>query len=168
MYQILPFFPNLFFILLQIDIEQAEQCKKAGCPLCRGTLHCANYPRVPLGCPEEFLASYSWRFSFDCADCRKRVTPASVRFLGRRHYLALAVILVSAARVETTSKIQSFSSDVGVSVSTILRWKEWWINQFPQKALWRATCARFLPPVDLNQLPSSLVVRFGGFVEDAL
>jgi hypothetical protein len=50
----------------------------------------------------EVRADHSSRLSFCCAECRKRTTSMSVRFLGRRVYLALAVVLVSASRADTS------------------------------------------------------------------
>jgi hypothetical protein len=41
------------------------------------------------------MEEYSSRFSFTCGRCEKRATPASVRFLGRRVYLAVVLMLVS-------------------------------------------------------------------------
>ncbi|MHB1829616.1 MAG: hypothetical protein ACYCV6_18355, partial [Steroidobacteraceae bacterium] len=42
----------------------------------------------PRGCPPSVLEEYSRRLSFTCGRCEKRTTPASVRFLGRRVYVA--------------------------------------------------------------------------------
>lgn len=95
-----PKFPAL---LLRIDHELAEQTRSEGCG-CGGALHRADYPRKPRGCPREVRPDYSLRLSFCCAQCRKRSTSKSVRFLGRRVYLALAVVLVShpASRADTS------------------------------------------------------------------
>jgi hypothetical protein len=86
---------KFFKLLLHIDHELAAQTRAVGCP-CGGILHQANYPRKPRGCPNELRSVYASRFSFSCNRCRKRATSQSVRFLGRRVYLALAVVLVSA------------------------------------------------------------------------
>lgn len=52
-------------------------------------------PRKPRGCPASVVEDYSSRYSFTCGRCEKRATPASVRFLGRRVYLAVVLMLVS-------------------------------------------------------------------------
>ena len=87
--------PKFFALLLRIDHELAAQLRADGCR-CGGVLHRADYPRKPRGCPAEIRLDYSSRLSFCCAVCRRRSTSMSVRFLGRRVYLALAVVLVSA------------------------------------------------------------------------
>ena len=82
-------------LLLRIDHDLAAQTCADGCP-CGGVLHRADYPRKPRGCPVEVRHDHSSRLSFCCSMCRRRATSMSVRFLGRRVYLALAVVLVSA------------------------------------------------------------------------
>lgn len=77
--------PKFFSLLLHIDRDLAQQCRAAGCP-CGGTLHQANYPRKPRGCPREARADCERRFSFCCNRCRRRITARSVRFMGRRAY----------------------------------------------------------------------------------
>ena len=84
----------------------------------------------------------------------------SVRFLGRRVYLGLAVVLMSAGRSQSTSAVAQLSDTLNVPVRTIQRWRSWWAEQFPLTPLWQAACARFMPPVDLNLLPASLIARF--------
>lgn len=89
--------PKFFQLLLRIDIDLAAQTLAGKCP-CGGVLHKADYPRKPRGCPIEVRADYASRFSFCCSRCRKRSTAMSVRFLGRRVYLSLVVVLLSARR----------------------------------------------------------------------
>ena len=57
---------------------------------------------------------------------------------------------------------------LGVERRTLARWREWWHEQFPKTALWRATCARFMPPVPEEQLPGGLIERFTGPAHEAL
>jgi hypothetical protein len=72
-------------LLLSIDRDLAECARRQGC-LCGGRLHRANYPRVPRGGPEHLPHEYRQRFSFCCErdGWRKRLTPPSARFLGRK------------------------------------------------------------------------------------
>ena len=75
------------------------RCRSAGSGVtCGGRLDSARYPRKPRGGPAGLGAEYEWRLSFCCAreGCRRRVTPPSVRYLGRRVYLGVVVVLVSA------------------------------------------------------------------------
>jgi hypothetical protein len=111
---------------------------------------------------------YSSRLSFCCAVCRKRATSLSVRFLGRRVYLALAVVLVSGSRTASTPTGVRLGAELGVARQTLQRWQAWWVEQFPLTPLWRATCARFMPPVLVAQLPGELIARFAGPAHEAL
>lgn len=92
----------------------------------------------------------------------------SVRFLGRRVYLGLAVVLMSSGRKEATSEVAELSKILAVSVRTLQRWRSWWAEQFPLTPLWQAACARFMPPVALSQLPVSLIARFTGAAAESL
>jgi len=159
-----PKFPAL---LLRIDHELAEQTRSEGCG-CGGALHRADYPRKPRGCPREVRPDYSLRLSFCCARCRKRSTSKSVRFLGRRVYLALAVVLVSARRAGPTPAAAQLGTQLRVARRTLQRWRDWWQQQFPLTPLWRAACARFMPPAAAQDLPGELLERFTGPSHEAV
>jgi len=113
---------------------------------------------------------YSSRLSFCCALCRKRATSLSVRFLGRRVYLALAVVLASASRTGCGSTPTSVrvATELGVAPQTLQRWQAWWTEQFPLTPLWRAARARFMPPADVLGFPGTLLERFTGSPADSL
>jgi hypothetical protein len=111
---------------------------------------------------------YSSRLSFCCAVCRKRATSLSVRFLGRRVYLALAVVLVSGSCSASTPTGVRLGAELGVARQTLQRWQAWWVEQFPLTPLWRAACARFMPPLLEAQLPGELITRFAGPAHEAL
>jgi hypothetical protein len=53
---------SFWSLLLSIDRDLAERARRQGCP-CGGRLHCANYPRAPLGAPEQLPDEYRQRFS---------------------------------------------------------------------------------------------------------
>jgi len=80
---------TLFDALLAIDQELAATAQAGGCRHCAGRLDHADYPRKPRGGPATLSAAYEKRASFCCdaEGCRTRLTPGSVRFLGRRVYL---------------------------------------------------------------------------------
>jgi hypothetical protein len=158
--------PKFFRLLHSIDEELAGDLRAGGCA-CGGVLHRADYPRKPRGCLAEVRAEFSSRLSFCCNRCRKRFTSMSVRFLGRRVYLALALVLVSAQRAESASASR-LSGMLAVPLRTVERWRQWWCAQFPLTPLWRAACARFMPPVLAERLPASLLERFAGSVPDCL
>ena len=111
---------------------------------------------------------YSSRLSFCCAVCRKRSTSLSVRFLGRRVYLALAVVLVSGSRTGSTPTGVRLGAELGVARQTLQRWQAWWIELFPLTPLWRATCARFMPSADVLGFPGTLLKRFAGSPANSL
>jgi hypothetical protein len=89
---------EFFLLLVRLDEGVMRRVAAAGCPRCEGPLHRSDYDRKPRGAlivpaGEEFVR----RFSLCCGreGCRKRATPPSVRFLGRRVYLGAAVIVGS-------------------------------------------------------------------------
>jgi hypothetical protein len=161
--------PGLDVILSRIDHDLADKARSAGCP-CGGVLHSARYPRKPR-CGKDLGSDWRWRLSFCCASegCRGRVTPASVRFLGRRVYPAVLVVLVCALAQGLTCRRRAIlRRAIGVDRSTLVRWQRWWRDSFPSTRLWRATSARFLPPVDTAALPLSLLSRFGRWCVEAI
>ena len=148
--------PAFFFLLLRIDEEFASETRAGGCA-CGGVLHSARYPRKPRGCPAHVREHYGWRFSFCCARCDRRATPASVRFLGRRVYLAVVLTLVSSTSGATTKHV---AGQLRVSVRTLNRWRAWWQRDFVRTAFWQSRRARFTAPVPSEGLPHSLLERF--------
>jgi hypothetical protein len=160
--------PKFHSLLLRIDHELAEQTRADGCR-CGGVLHRADYPRKPRGCPRQARPQHSSRLSFCCAQCRKRSTSKSVRFLGRRVYLALAVVLVPARRAgPAPAAAAQLAQTLGATRRTLQRWQLWWSEQFPLTPLWRAGGARFMPPVPTEDLPGELLERFTGPAHEAL
>jgi len=159
--------PKFFRLLLRIDEELAGQARAPGCA-CGGVLHRANYPRKPRACLNEVRADFESRFSFCCNRCRRRKTAMSVRFLGRRVYLGLAVVLMSARHVGQIGTAVRLATDLGVPVRTLQRWRQWWRTQFPLTPLWQVACARFLPAPATDAFPASLLERFAGQTGEAL
>ena len=85
-------------------------------------------PEAP-GRPRSSSRAYGYRLSFCCDrdGCRKRVTPPSVRFLGRKVYLGAVVILVAAMRQgPSPRRVRELSSLFGVDRRTIARWQVFW------------------------------------------
>ena len=154
-----------FFRLLQrTDVELAMQTHAVLCD-CGGKRHRGNYPRKPRVCPDEVRADYASRFSFCCSQCRKRSTSQSVRFLGRRVYLGLVVVLMSIQQGGQGTAQARCSATLNVARRTLARWCDWWVEDFPLTPLWRAEAARHMPPVVIAALPASLIERFTGLVE---
>jgi hypothetical protein len=88
---------NFHQSLFDLDSEQAITVKSEGCRYCKGKSHQANYPRIGFGLSPKVAPLYDTRFSFCCADCRRRTTPGSVRFMGRRRYAAAVFLLLCAS-----------------------------------------------------------------------
>jgi hypothetical protein len=154
---------NGFEILTAIDQDLAATAHADGCRRCRGRLHRGNYPRKPRGGPADLPASYAKRLSFCCARCRKRRTPPSVRFLGRRVYLAAVVVLACVLRQGPTPwRVARLRDLLGVSADTLARWHRWWRDAFVRTAFWRAARGRFAASVDETDLPRALLARFPG------
>jgi hypothetical protein len=154
--------PNFFRLLFRIDQELASQAQARGCLVCGDVLHRANYPRKPRACLPEVLGDFKVRFSFCCKRCRKRLTSLSVRFLGQRVYLGIAVVLESARHAGQISAAARVSKALSVPILTLERWRTWWQADFVQAPLWQAQSARFMPPVAVEQLPGELLERFAG------
>ena len=139
----------------------ADAVQAAGCA-CGGRLDRADYPRKPRfgSATAEPDPAWSKRLSLCCASegCRRRVTPPSVRFLGRRVY-AEVVVLVACARALLHAEAASKGADAGVPRRTVKRWLSWWRTAFVASALWQELCSRLLPPLDESRLPASLIER---------
>ena len=86
---------SVFALLRRIDEDLMKVARDRGCCHCGSVLHSANYPRKPRGCPPAAHPDCNTRLSLCCAGCRKRMTPDSVRFLGRRVWLAIVPVLRS-------------------------------------------------------------------------
>jgi len=148
----------------KFDDDIALEAKRAGCLDCGGRLDSARYRRKPRGATCELPADYEWRCSYCCATegCRRRRTPPSIRFLGRRVYLSAVVVLATAMQQGVTPvRARRLKELLGVSPSTLARWREWWRTTFAESAFWKEMRARFVPPPDAGEFPLALLERFG-------
>ena len=134
----------LFKLLEKADADLAAEAEAEGCDYCgEEKLHHGDYPRKPRGGPE-----WDKRRSFCCAqeDCRRRKTPPSVRFLGRKVYMGVVVVLVSAmVHGLKDRRVERLRDELGVSERTLGRWR---------------ARARFMPRLDETRLPLTLVEAF--------
>jgi hypothetical protein len=102
------------------------------------------------------------RFSFCCAvdGCRDRAPP-SLRFLGRKVYLATIVILISALRNGLTERrLGKLAEAIGVDRRTVARWRTWWLATFTLTPFWLARSAEFMPPVSVGGTPLALIKQY--------
>lgn len=149
--------PAFFRFLQRIDEASAAETRIARCRRCAGTLHSADYPRKPRGCPASVVEDYSLRFSFTCGRCEKRATPASVRFLGRRVYLAVVLMLVSP---RGGAQGRALCELLRIPQRTLSRWRTWWIEDFQRTPFWQSVRERLCVPIEIVRLPVSLLERF--------
>lgn len=162
MYQTILSDASVYRLLLKLDEDLATETRKKGCS-CNGKLHSARYPRKPRGVPEELQEEYSTRDSFCCAEegCRKRTTPPSFRFLSRRVYVGLVVVLLTALRHGATpARVAKLRAIVGGSRRTVERWREWWLKDFVRSSFWKSARGQLASPVDKKTLPLSLLEAF--------
>ena len=84
----------------------------------------------------------------------------SVRFLGRRVYVMLAVVLLSTRSVMRMSAAAQVASWMRVPQRTLRRWRAWWTQTLVLTPLWLAHVGRFMPVPEALQFPSSLLAAF--------
>lgn len=151
---------NVWRLLSDIDQQIADEVQSQGCP-CGGVLHSACYPRKPRGVARELLGeSYESRLSFCCNQdgCRRRCTPPSVRYLGRRVYLGVIVTLVCAIEHGlTTRRRQYLIERLPIDRRTLNRWLDWWREQLPSTSFWLALRGQLPSPLLPVALPGALL-----------
>jgi hypothetical protein len=146
-------------MLVELDERITEQVRQAGCSRCGGRLDRADYGRKPRGgLVAPGAEGWATRLSLCCSreGCRRRSTPPSVRFLGRKVYAEVVVVLacLQAASRERAPKPPA------TPARTTRRWVRWWRTVFVASRFWCEARARLLPPIDVRQLPGSLLERF--------
>jgi hypothetical protein len=156
---------RFFELLLRVDEERAAKVQASGCPHCAGPLHAAHFERKPRGAllkadapPEGFAVRFDWC----CGECRRRTLPPSVRFLGRKVYVAVANALATVlVRGEDRDAVRLLRHELGASWSTLRRWRAWW-QGLVGSAPWQRLRGQL--PVDLDEggLPGSLLERLSG------
>ena len=134
-----------------------------GCPYCGGKLNWGNYIRKPRGAIAEAEKYLNKRFSLCCSKCRKRVTPKTVRFLGRKVYVGAFVVL-SSAKLEDYTKVSAiinyFKFNLKISKKTLKRWQVWWKNEFLSSSLWMRERGKFHKDIESPLIVSYLVKSF--------
>lgn len=114
------FFDGLF----EVDTYALRRAQAGGCPRCRGRLDRADFPRKVRRIPTTWEPMFERRFSLCCSreGCRRRVTPASVRFLGRRVY---AAVVVSGRKPFGVARSVDSSADPAALVGMVERRVRW-------------------------------------------
>lgn len=159
---------SFWLFLFAVDEHLAASCCAERCT-CGGPLHRADYLRKSRGGPRNLPDACRLRLSFCCArdGCRKRSTPPSVRFLGRKVYLGAVVVLVAAMRQGSTPRrVRELSKHFGASRHTIARWRVFWNEHFPRTKFWHNARARLVPVVEVTAFPHDLWRAFVGGDDD--
>ena len=157
-------------LLPKFDDDLAAKARAAGCEFCGGRLDVADYPRKPRG-SDELGDDYAWRRSFCCAveGCRRRCTPPSVRFLGRKVYLGAVVVLATALQQGPSKRsVTKLSALLGINRRTLVRWRRWWSTRFAASRFWTSLRGRFVPAVDETAMPASVLSRVTASDEPAV
>ena len=158
---------KFFEQLEEEDARVAAGVKVAGCPHCAGRLDRADYPRKPRGGDLAGIGErLDRRISLCCAreGCRRRATPPSVVFLGRRVYLGIAVLKAS-LNAATAREVRTTPTPPAPAPSppdrTVKRWLGWFQQVLPRSVYFAAARARLWPPIeDTTELPAVVVERF--------
>ena len=137
---------HLYQLLEKVDADLTEKARPGGLPAlrrqpCTAAIMTANLAAARNG---------TLRFSLCCAKegCRRRHTPPSVRFMGRRVYAGLVVVLVSAMiHGLKPERVQRLREVLGIDRRTLERWRQWWLGLFVESSFWREARARFMPPL---------------------
>ena len=153
-----------FAALALADARLAAAVATQGCPYCAGPLHVANYVRKPRGgIFAEAGEGFALRHSLCCGrrGCRRRVLPPSLRFLGRRVYLEV-VVLLAAACLQAASSTRAAARLTRVSARTLVRWRRWWREEVPRSRWWAELRSRLVSPTpNESTLPRSLLSHLG-------
>jgi hypothetical protein len=149
----------IFQLLREIDHSHFKEIKEKGCPKCAGPLDTANYRRKTRGMGMES----ELRYSLCCRSegCRRRCTPRSLRFLGRKVYAAWVVIVGL-----------DFAKELGltrqVARQTLARWRGFWEKQLSEASLFLRRARGYLQPgSQFAPTPGSLLNHFGFPAQDS-
>lgn len=155
---------KLYEFLVRIDEDLAAQTQAGRCRRCGNALHRNRYQRKPRsGGLISLGRGPHFHLSLSCSRCNRRHSPPTVRFLGRRLYLAAIVVLASALRSGLTDRrAQQLAKWLRVPRATIERWRVWWLQDFVKSSFWKIARAQFMPPIAIADLPASLLARFKG------
>jgi hypothetical protein len=147
----LPIDDAFFQRLREMDRELFLRLKQSGCSHCKGgPLDTSNYQRKIRGMGEEA----ELRFSLCCRKegCRRRLTPPSLRFLGRRVHAAFRIILGLEFR-------ELLVIQPRIARQTLARWRNFWREELIESSSfmrWARAEARL--PAGVHDSPSLLSI----------
>lgn len=146
---------NFFQLLDAEDARVTAAVKEGGCLRCGDRLDQANYPRKPRGGDMGVAGEvFDRRRSVCCArdGCRRRRTPPSLVFLGRRIYLAITVVVAAWRTAGSGSPPRR----------TVGRWRSWFAA-LRDTPWWAVQRGRLWPPIEPAELlPAAIIERMLG------
>lgn len=154
---------SFYLFLLINDKDAALKVKADACPFCSSPLDNAPYQRKPRHTPEGLPEDFNTVFSLCCRrdGCRKRTTPPSLRFFGRRVYLLFIMIRACACGGRSPEGLLAPRARAwGVSRQALRSWYEFWRTRFSESGFWRLN--KGLLPTSLGELsvPELLLTSF--------
>jgi hypothetical protein len=152
----LPIDDAFFQSLRELDRELFLRLKGKRCPHCGSPLDTSNYPRKTRGMGD----ADECRYSLCCRreGCRSRLTPPSLRFLGRKVHAAWRVVMVQAFR-------EVLGIEPVIARQTLSRWRNFWLTTLREDApFMRWARGSGLLPLSVGDSPSCCtILRALGF-----
>ncbi len=151
--------------LFELDERIAAEAREHPCRRCGGRLHQGDYRRKPRGARWAEDPRHTLRRSLCCGreGCRKRATPPSTRFLGRRVFWAVHVVLAAALQHGLNARrVTRLSAELGIDRRTLSRWRRWWLETYPQSEHFARRRGELPAVLDVDALPLPLLEAFWG------
>ena len=145
---------SFWSFLLSVDGDLADH--SAAGMLVRWSPALCQLPASTAGRLDDLPEEYRCRFSFCCDrdGCRKRVTPPSVRFLGRKVYLGAVVILIArCGRDQRRAEPASFRVLFGVDSGDHRSMAGLLARPRSATSFWKVARARLVPVFEIVALP---------------
>lgn len=153
---------NFIIELYETDKKTAAKYYLSKCKnnKCSGIYHQSNYGRKPRGISPKADEYFSFRFSFSCSLCRLRFTCESVRFLGRKVYVAFFIMVILYPQVEEIQKKLIQLPPQTLSPLTVQRWISWWSSTIPKSSIWKTLVGLLIANIENLFLPIFLMQVF--------
>jgi len=92
-----------------------------------------------------------------------------VRFLGRKVYVGVVVVLVSAMMYGLSEgRVKRLRQVLGIDRRTLKHWRQWWKSRFVRGRFWRAERGRLRRPIVEEHMPLGLVETFEAWQREGL
>ena len=133
---------SFWLLLSDIDEKIAHFYHQLPCFYCAKRMYWGNYPRKPRGLPPMAEDIFAFRYGHCCSGRRRRRTPPSARFLGRRVYVASFIMMIFCPDTSNDNDHMKLvdSVSVGMDLITPIRWISWWSLDIPVSSIWKKIC----------------------------